>query len=104
MQYSSISSADKLLPIADKCLITCKEQCTLTKETGECTECPALQKKNCGRKYKKHLLSPSRKTKSNQTIASVFAERIKLVKKNKIDLEKSVDCFQTVLIFMVVIL
>ena len=47
------------------------------------------------KKYKKHLLSSFQKTKSTQTIRSVFADRIEQVKKAKIDLEliKIADCF-----------
>ena len=41
------------LPWEDKCLIRCKEQFTLTKETGEWTKCPALQKRDCKEKSTK---------------------------------------------------
>ena len=57
---------------------------------------PSIAKKRLLRKkYKKHLLSSFRKTKSTQTIASVFADRIEQVKKTKFELEliKIVDCF-----------
>ena len=50
-----------------------------------------LLKKN----YKRHLLSFIQKTKSTQTSGSVFADRIKQVKKTKFELEliTIVDCF-----------
>ena len=57
---------------------------------------PKIAKKRLlRRKYKKHLLSSLQKTKSTQTSGSVFADRIKRVKKTKfeLDLIKIVDCF-----------
>ena len=57
---------------------------------------PSIAKKRLLRKkYKKHLLSSFQKTKSTQTSGSVFADRIKQVKKTKFELEliKNVDCF-----------
>ena len=57
---------------------------------------PSIAKKRLLRKkYKKHLLSSFQKTKSTQTSASVYADRIEQVKKTKIELEliKIVDCF-----------
>ena len=39
------------------------------------------------KKYKRPLLSSFQKTKSTQTSASVFADRIEQVKKNKFELE-----------------
>ena len=53
------------------------------------------KKKLLRRKYKKHLFSSFQKTKTTQTSGSVFAERIKKVKKTKfeLDLIKIVDCF-----------
>ena len=47
------------------------------------------------KKYKKHLLSSFKKTKSTQTSGAVFADRIEQVKKTKFELEliKLVDCF-----------
>ena len=57
---------------------------------------PSIAKKRLLRKkLKKHLFSYFQKTKRTQTSASVFAERIKKVKKTKIELDliKIVDCF-----------
>ena len=57
---------------------------------------PSIAKKRLLRKkYKKHLLSSFRKTKSTQTGGSVFVDRIEQVKKTKFELElvKIVDCF-----------
>ena len=57
---------------------------------------PSIAKKGLSRKkYKKHLLSSFQKTKSTQTSGSVFAERIKQVKKSNFEIEliKIVDCF-----------
>ena len=47
------------------------------------------------KKYKKHLLSSARKTKSTQTTGSVFVDRIEHFKKTKFELEpiKIVECF-----------
>ena len=56
----------------------------------------SIAKKRLSRKkYKKRLLSSFRKTKSTQTSGSVFADRIKQVKKTKFELEliKILDCF-----------
>ena len=47
---------------------------------------PSIAKKRLLRKkYKKHLLSPFRKTKSTQTRGSVFADRIEQVRKTKFE-------------------
>ena len=57
---------------------------------------PSIAKKRLLReKYKRHLLSSIRKTKSMQTSGSVFADRIEQVKRTKIELEliKNVVCF-----------
>ena len=57
---------------------------------------PSIAKKRLlWKKYKKHLFSSFQKTKITQTSGSVFAERIKKVKKTKFDLDliKIVDCF-----------
>ena len=57
---------------------------------------PSIPKKKLfWKKYKKHLFSSFRKTKTTQTSGSVFAERIEKVKKNKFEFEliKLVDCF-----------
>ena len=57
---------------------------------------PSIAKKRLLRKkFKKHLLSSFKKTKSTQTSGSVFADRIEQVKKTKFELEliKFVDCF-----------
>ena len=57
---------------------------------------PRIAKKRLLRKkYNKHLLSSSQKTKSTQTSGSVFADRIEQVKKTELELElmKIVDCF-----------
>ena len=57
---------------------------------------PSIAKKRLLRKKsKKHSLSSFQKTKSMQTSGSVFADRIKRVKKTKFELEliKIVDCF-----------
>ena len=57
---------------------------------------PSIAKKRLLRKkFKKHLFSSFQKTKTTQTSASVFAERIEKVKKTKFELEliKIVDCF-----------
>ena len=49
---------------------------------------PSIAKKRLLRKkYKKLLLSSSRKTKSTKTIGSVFADRIERFKKKKFELE-----------------
>ena len=47
------------------------------------------------KKYKKHLLSFFKKTKSTQTIGSVVADRIEQVKNTKFEVEmiKLLDCF-----------
>ena len=47
------------------------------------------------KKYKKNLFSSFQKTKTTQTIGSVFAQRIENVKKTKFEFEliKFVDCF-----------
>ena len=57
---------------------------------------PSIAKKRLLRKkYKKHLFSSFRKTKTTQTSGSVFAERIEKVEKTKFEFEiiKTVDCF-----------
>ena len=57
---------------------------------------PSIAKKRLLReKYKKHLLSSIKKTKSTQTSCSVFADRIEQVKKTKFEIEliKVLDCF-----------
>ena len=53
------------------------------------------KKRPLRKKFKKHLFSSFRKTKSMQTSGSVFAERIEKAKKTKfeLDLIKIVDCF-----------
>ena len=53
------------------------------------------EKRLLRKKFKKHLLSFSQKTKTTQTSGSVFAERIEKVKKNKYKFEliKNVVCF-----------
>ena len=72
----------------NKCLILCDEQCTLTKETGEWTKRPALQKRDCLEKSpKSDLWAHSKKTKSTRTIGSVPAEKIELVSENRVELE-----------------
>ena len=49
---------------------------------------PSIAKKRLSRKkYKKHLFRSFQKTKTTQTSASVFAERIEKVKKTKIEFE-----------------
>ena len=54
-----------------------------------------MKKKLLRRKYKKQLLSSFQKTKSTQTIGSVFADRIEHTKWTKLELEliKIIDCF-----------
>ena len=57
---------------------------------------PSIAKRRLLRKnYKKHLLSSFQKTKSTQTSGSVYADKIELVKKTKLELEliKIVDSF-----------
>ena len=57
---------------------------------------PTIAKKILLRKnYKKDFLSSFQKTKSTQTIGSMFADRIEQVKKTEFELEliKFVDCF-----------
>ena len=57
---------------------------------------PSIAKKRLLLKmFKKHFFSFFQKTKTTQTSGSVFAERIKKVKKTKFELEllKVVDCF-----------
>ena len=66
---------------------------------------PSIAKKRLLRKkYKKPLLSSFQKTKSTQTSGSLFADRIEQVKKTKFQLEliKIVDCFQTVMVIILV--
>ena len=55
----------------------------------------SAKKRLLRKKYKKYLLSSFQKTKSTQTIGSVFADRIEHVKKTIFELEliKHVDCF-----------
>ena len=56
---------------------------------------PNFAKKTLSRKkYKNLLCAPSKRIKSTQTSASVFADRIEQVKKTKNELEqmKIVDC------------
>ena len=45
IHFSSIDSVEKLLQRVDKCLITCKEQLILIKETREWIKCRALVKR-----------------------------------------------------------
>ena len=57
---------------------------------------PSVAKKRLlGKKYKRHLLSSFQETISTRTSGSVFADRIKQVKKtnNEVELIKIVDCF-----------
>ena len=57
---------------------------------------PSIAKKRLfWKKYKKHLLSSFKKTKSTQTSGLAFADRIEQVKKTKFELEliRIVDCF-----------
>ena len=57
---------------------------------------PSIAKKNfLGKNFKKHLLSSFQKTKSTQTSAWEFADRIEQVKKTKFEIElmKIVECF-----------
>ena len=57
---------------------------------------PSIAKKRLLRKkYKKHLFSSFRKTKTTQASGSLFAERNEKVTKTKIEFEliKIVDCF-----------
>ena len=57
---------------------------------------PSIAKKRLlWKKYIMHLFSSFQKTKATQTSGSVFAERIKKVKKTEIELDfiKIVDCF-----------
>ena len=57
---------------------------------------PSITKKRLLRKkYKKHFLGSSQKTKKTQTSGSDFADRIESVRKTKFELEliKIVDCF-----------
>ena len=46
IHYSSIESVENLLQKVVQCLITCNEQLTLITETGQWTECRALQKRD----------------------------------------------------------
>ena len=96
INFSSTASLAKLLSRVDKSLIVCRGQFISTSKTEEWIECPTSRKKRLlGKKYKKHLLSSFRKTKSTQTNGSVFADRIEHVKKTKSELEliEIVDCF-----------
>ena len=57
---------------------------------------PSIARKRLLRKkYKKHLLNTFQKTKSTQTIGSVFADGNEQVENTKTELEliKIVDCF-----------
>ena len=65
-------------------------------QNRELNRMPSIAKKKLlWKEYKKHLLSSFQKTKSTQTIGSVFADRIEQVKKTnfKLELIKIVDCF-----------
>ena len=75
LQYSSTDSGKKMLPGWGMCLVMCKEQSNLTKETREWTKCPALQERLLRKKNKNHLLSSFQKIESMQTTGSVFAEK-----------------------------
>ena len=53
------------------------------------------EKRLLRRKFKKHLFSSFQKTKSAQSVGSVFAEKIEEAKKSNFELNliKIVDCF-----------
>ena len=55
---------------------------------------PSIAKKRLLRKnYKKRLFSSFQKTKTMQTSGSVFAEKLKKLRKTKFEFEQIVDCF-----------
>ena len=65
-------------------------------QNRELDRMPSIAKKRrLRKKYKKHLLSSIRKTKSTQTSGSVFADRIEEVRRTKFEIEPItfVDCF-----------
>ena len=63
--------------------LLCREQCTSTKERGEWTKLPALQKKLLRKRYKKNFLSSLQTKKPTQRYRSVFAKRNETVKITK---------------------
>ena len=80
INFSSTGSETKLLSIADKCFILCRQQSTLINETEMWTECAASRKRDFSKKNTKHLLSSFQTTKSTQTSGLINAERIEPVK------------------------
>ena len=54
-------SAEKFLQRVEMCLIMCKEQFLLTRETEEWTKCRVLQKKLLRKKFKQAFMSPKEK-------------------------------------------
>ena len=75
------------------------------KKQGSEQNAQHCKKETVEKKYKKHLLTFLQETKSTQTTGSVFAERIELVTKSKIELEalKFVQCFfYQVMVLMIV--
>ena len=81
---------------AAKCLITCKGQSNLIKETEEWTKNPALQKRDSwGKSTKNFDWAPSKKPNQRKPVddQSLQSDLNKLkATKSELDLIKSVDC------------
>ena len=62
------------------------------------------KKETVEKKVQKAFFSPFEKVKSTPTSGSVFAERIELIKKTKFELEliKTVVCFHTIMVIVIV--
>ena len=88
--FSSTASVAELSRV-DNSLIICRGQFVSTSKTEEWIDCPASLK-TLDEKYKKHLFSSYQNTKSAQTSASVFADRIEQVKETKFELELIKNC------------
>ena len=83
-QCSCIDSMEKSLSKVVKCLLLCKVQSFLSKETDEGTECPVSPKRDSwGKSLEGFFSSAFPKTTSTQTSGSVFVERSEQVKKTK---------------------
>ena len=77
IHYSSTDSGEKLFPGVDKCLITFKEQSTLTKETRVDKTPSVATNRQLIKRYKKLLLSSFQKQNQRKQLDQYLQKAIK---------------------------